>query len=274
VPEHLNIARVSRHGRVVEHVFTAGHQQWRLPDDGVLQAPRLADYVRLGAQHVLHSADRLCFILGLVLLVQRRREVGYVILALAVGYGLSLLTSRAGWVSPRTPLLEAFVGLLVALVGLAVVLVHAPRRHAIILAWTGCLLLAAVAAASMHASAVALLLLGGATLSAGVLAVSDRRDGQRIFWPVLAVLLGFMDGFVWSAVIEPAQLPQGTQTWMLMGFDLGAILIEAAAVGLLVGAVLLLRARALDRSRALVNDLCAATLAGCGTFWLASRLWA
>ena len=273
-PAHLNIARVQRSGRVVEHVFTAGHQEWALPDDGVLYAPGLAAYLSLGAEHIFHSADRLLFILGLALLIQRRRDVGYIFLALALGYGLSLLISRAGLVSPRVPLAEAFVGLLVALVGMAVVLVRAQRRGVIIAGWTGWLLLAAIGTATMHSSAAALLLLGGAILSAGLLTISDRQEGWRLVWPLLAGLLGFVDGFLWSAVIEPAQLPQGTQTRMLIGVDLGAILIETAVAGLLAGAVLLLRrSRRLEGSRALVTDLCAAGLAGCGTFWLASRLW-
>ena len=272
-PAHLNIARVQRSGRVAEHVFTVGQQQWRLPDDGVPYAPGLAAYLSLGSEHILHSADRLLLILGLALLIQRRRDMGYIVLALALGYGLSLLTSQAGWVSPRVPLVEAFVGLLVALVGMAVILMRAQRRDVIIAGWSGWLLLAAIGTATMHSSAAALLLLGGAILSAGLLTISGRREGWRLVWPLLAALLGFVDGFLWSAVIEPAQLPRGTQTRMLIGVDLGAILIETAVAALLAGGVLLLRSRRLDRSRALVTELCAAGLAGCGTFWLASRLW-
>ncbi len=272
-PDHLNIARIDRDGRVVEHVFTAASQQLQLPDDGMLVAPGLGTWLRMGAQHILHSADRLCFVLGLVLLIRRRRDVGYLILALTIGYGLSMLISRGGWVSPRASLVEAFVGLLVILTALAVVLVRAERRRAIVAGWIGLLLLAAVVTALARHTAAASILVGGAALSAGLFAISVRQESSRFFWPLLAGLLGFVDGFVWASLIEPAQLPQRTQVWMLTGLDLGAVLAASAVAALLAGGLLLLRVRRLESARALINELCTAGLAGCGTFWLASRLW-
>jgi hypothetical protein len=59
---------------------------------------------------------------------------------------------------------------------------------------------------------------------------------------------------------------------MLIGFDLGAVLFDAALVVLVVGTWQLVRGRRFSLPQAALNDVCAAGLSGLGTFWLISRL--
>ena len=131
--------------------------------------------------------------------------------------------------------------------------------------WPALLLLLVLFIALVRAPSAALALLGAAALSAGFLS-------RQLLWPCLVAIFTFLDGFALPAVLGPAQLPQRTQTRMLMGFDLGATLIAMLLIGLVIGAWLLFRARRVMAPRAIVNDMCAAGLCGLGSFWLLTRL--
>jgi hypothetical protein len=264
-PGHVDFARIQMNGQIVAQLFTAQHQQLALPDDRAVSPTSFAAYLRLGLTHVLTTADRWIFLLGALLLVRRRRDVGYLIVAVASGYLLSVLAVSTGWALPRMPRMEAFMGLLVALLGATITQRELHRQPGTRMRWPAILLLLVLCVALVRAPSAALALLGGAALGAGFLS-------RQILWPCLVALFTFLDGFALPAVLGPAQLPQRTQTRMLMGFDLGATLIAVLLIGLMIGAWLLLRARRIVAPRAIVNDVCAACLCGLGSFWLLTRL--
>ena len=85
-------------------------------------------YVRLGWLHLLHSPDRLLVLLGLLLLVRRRIQLGYLAGGLVLGYALALAVGLTGWVIPRMPLLEAFVGFIAVLLLVEIVARNGGRR--------------------------------------------------------------------------------------------------------------------------------------------------
>ena len=265
VPGHVDFARVQMNGHSVAQLFTARHQELALPDTQAVPTTSLAAYLGLGFGHVLTSADRWIFLLGAVLLVRRRQDAAYLVAAVASGYLLSVLVVATGWVLPRVPRTEAFMGLLVALLGAIITRRELPTDSRPALRWPALLLLLVLLAALVRAPAAAWALLGGAALSAGFLS-------WQVLWPCLIAMFTFLDGFALPAVLGPAQLSQRTQVRMLMGFDLGATLIAMLLIALAIGAWLQIRARRVVLPRAIVNDVCAATLCGLGSFWLLMRL--
>jgi hypothetical protein len=270
-PGHVNFARIQVRGRSVEQLFTAQHQQLALPADGAVPAAGFGAYLRLGFTHIMRSPDRWCFVLGLLLLVRRWREVGYVILALAGGYLLAVLLSLTGWVLPRLTPLAAFMGFLVALLGAAIIARESQNTKVTAVGWPTPLLLMVLAVALLRSPQALWTLLGGAAIALGFLMLARSRGDNRLLWPGLVVLFAFLDGFVLPAVQPPAQLPPGLQLRMLVSFDLGAMLFGALLVAAAVVAWLLLRSR-IALPRAAMNDVCAAGLCGLGAFWLLSRL--
>jgi hypothetical protein len=271
-PGHVDFARIQMNGQSSAQLFTAEHQELALPDDRALSPTSFAQYLRLGLRHILSSADRCIFLLGALLLVRGRQDAAYLVAAVVGGYLLSVLVVSTGWVLPRLPRMEAFLGLLVALLGATITQRELHSAAGPALRWPAILLLLVLGVALVRAPAAALALLGGAALSAGFLSCSRCFEGRQILWPCLVAMFTFLDGFVLPAVLGPAQLPQRTQTRMLLGFDLGATLIAVLLIGLVIGAWRLVRARRVFAPRALVNDLCAACLCGLGSFWLLTRL--
>lgn len=271
-PGHINFATIQRHTQSVAQLFTADHRELTLPDDKPLPAAGFGAYLRLGIAHVLHNADRWCFVLGLLLLVSRRRDLGYLVLALAGGYLLALLLAMAGWVLPRLSPLESFIGFLVALLGAVITRRELRSVSAGIMSGPAIVLLLLLVIALLRSPAALFALLGGAAIAMGFLGLSQESDGRPLIWPALGTLFGFLDGFVLPAVLPPAQLPQAQQLQLLAGFDLGAVLLEVLLIGLAVGSWLLLRSRRITLPQALLQDVCAAGLSGLGAFWLLSRL--
>jgi hypothetical protein len=271
-PGHVDFARIQMNGRDIAQLFTAGHQELALPDERAVAPAAFAAYLRLGLRHVATAADHWIVLLGALLLVRRRRDVGYLIVAVAGGYLLSVLVVSTGWVLPRMPRADAFMGLLVALLGAAITQRELGNGAVGATRWPTIALLAVLFIALVRAPAAAPMLLGGAALMAGFLSISRWFDGRQILWPCLIGMFAFLDGFALPAVLGPAKLPQGAQLRMLAGFDLGAILIAMLVIGLVIGAWLLIRGLRVAIARTLVNDVCAACLCGLGTFWLLTRL--
>jgi hypothetical protein len=270
-PAHVNFARIQIRGQTVEQLFTVQHQALSLPDGAAVPAAGLAAYLRLGFSHLIGSAADWCLLLAALLLVRNRREVGYVFLALLSGYLLATAMAATGWVLPRLPLLESFMGMLVALLGAAIAQGEVERPRLISIGWPGLLLLLAVVT-MFRAPWAIWALLGGAVLSAGFLVLSRELGDRPVIWPGLVAVFAFLDGFVLPAVLPPAQLPPWTRLRIMVGFDLGALLFDAMLLAVVMGAWLLLRSRRFVMPRPLVNDFCAAALSGLGTFWLLSRL--
>ncbi|MGH8259753.1 MAG: HupE/UreJ family protein, partial [Steroidobacteraceae bacterium] len=196
VPAHVDFARIEAGGHFTQQIFTAERQQLKIESPAAVQAAGLGAYLRLGALHILHSADRLCLLLAVLLLARRRRDVPWIVAALAAGYGLSWLARGAGLIAPHEALLDAFAGFLVVLCAVAIAIPQLERPRVAIIGWTGLLLLAAVAAAVLRAVQPALLLGGAAGLSAGFLVATHRPGHWRGLWLLPAGVLGFLDGFV------------------------------------------------------------------------------
>lgn len=270
-PGHVDFASIQRRGRSAEQLFTAEQQSLALPEDGTVPSAGSAAYLRLGMGHVMRNANRWCFVLGLLLLLRRRRDLGFLILALTGGYLLALLLATTGWVLPRLTPLESFMGFLVALLGAVLSRRELLRERAAAAAWPSLLLLLVLSLALLRAPSAMFALLGAGAIGTGVLALSGHPEGRVPIWLGLVALFGILDGFALPAVLPPAHLPQRLQLQLLIGFDLGALLIESLLLGLAVAAWLLLRARRRSQPPQLLHDVCAAGLSGLGAFWLLSR---
>ncbi len=73
-------------------------------------------YITLGVDHILHGFDHLLFVLGLLFLVGFRRKLVWTITAFTAAHSISLALSALGWVTLRSPPVEAAIALSIVLV--------------------------------------------------------------------------------------------------------------------------------------------------------------
>lgn len=73
-------------------------------------------YVVLGVEHILTGFDHLAFVLSLLFLVGFRRRLLWTITAFTLAHSLTLALSALGWLSLRSPPVEASIALSILLV--------------------------------------------------------------------------------------------------------------------------------------------------------------
>jgi hydrogenase/urease accessory protein HupE len=73
-------------------------------------------YVALGIEHILSGIDHLLFVIGLLFLVGFRRRLVGTITAFTLAHSLTLACSVLGWVTLRSPPVEASIALSIVLV--------------------------------------------------------------------------------------------------------------------------------------------------------------
>src|SRR5262245_29938815 len=78
--------------------------------------PVVADYTRLGVEHILTGFDHLLFVVALTLLVRRRRPLVITITAFTVAHSLTLAATVLGLVTVPTAPVEAAIALSIVLV--------------------------------------------------------------------------------------------------------------------------------------------------------------
>lgn len=73
-------------------------------------------YVALGIEHILEGVDHLLFVFGLLFLVGFQRRLVWTITAFTIAHSLTLASAALGWLTLRSPPVEASIALSIVLV--------------------------------------------------------------------------------------------------------------------------------------------------------------
>lgn len=106
-------------GQISVHTLTkgqAGVQLFGSADDQRGWSEIAWTYTTLGVDHILHGFDHLLFVLGLLFLVGFRRRLVWTITAFTAAHSMSLALSALGWVTLRSPPVEAAIALSIVLI--------------------------------------------------------------------------------------------------------------------------------------------------------------
>jgi hydrogenase/urease accessory protein HupE len=101
------------------YTLTAGQptvQLYGAADDQRGMGEVAAAYVTLGVEHILSGFDHLLFVLGLLFLVGFNRRLVWTITAFTAAHSLTLALSALGWLTLRSPPVEASIALSIMLV--------------------------------------------------------------------------------------------------------------------------------------------------------------
>lgn len=267
MPQHIDYADIEENGASISRLFTAQRRQIDLAVDDASE--RVGTYVALGASHIVLSFERICFLLGLLLLVRHGRDWLIAATGLVLGTGVSIAIPLLHLV-PNMPSVDSTLSLLVALCALQWMARHdkSPGRVALTVAITLTLLGAAAWRLNREAGWA---LWGSGIFSGSLLMVAPRR--KALLLGVLPFLFGALDGVVLWGDFSQLHLWRGPSPSTLLFFNGGSLLMELGIMALLYAVTVgLRRIRRPAASDGVTADFAATVLAGLGAFWALAQL--
>lgn len=279
-PSHIHFVRLHEVGRrVVERVLSRSAPRWELPGTGSAGSPprpvgsSLGSYVLLGIRHIASGSDHLVFLLGLLLLATRVRDVLTIVTGFTVGHSITLALAALGRVHPEARAVEALIGLSIALVAAENAWLLSGRSRAVPL-----FVLSALAAMGLLAAggigAVPPLAFAGLALFCacyfGLLERVPRPDRLRF---AIAFCFGLIHGFGFAGVLTEVALPRARLLPALLGFNAG---VEIGQLAVVVAVWPLLAGLARWRRGAvhrLAMEVGSGAVCALGVFWLVSRAY-
>src|SRR5271170_4657003 len=263
VASHTNFAQVQNaaSGEFIEQLITLEHQ-WVDVTGGEgsrLKSARFIEFVRMGVMHIFTGLDHMSFMLGLVLISRRLRDLLFVVTGFTLGHSLTLALAVTGILRPNAQYIDALVALTIALIGAENIGDATHRPLPVALSLAGMLfLLAACKAFGLGVSLPTMMLIGGGIFSASYLMLTGRmRDAGRVRL-LVTLVFGLIHGFGFASNLLEMRLPTNRLAELLVGFNLG---VEIGQVTVVLGALAVVWAMTrlrLSVPRPLFTDLAAA----------------
>jgi hypothetical protein len=275
VASHTNFAQVQNAatGEFTEQLLTYEHQRVEVTGGAGsrLKTARFFEFVQMGMMHIFTGVDHMSFLLGLVLISRRLRDLVFVVTGFTIGHSLTLVLAVTGVLRPHAEYIDALVALTIALIGAENIVVQSKKSKLVAFAAGLCLVLMAVFRWFGWGDLPELLLLGAALFTTNYLMISGSLADAGRVRILITLVFGLVHGFGFAADLLQLQLPPERLAELLVGFNLG---VEVGQLTLVLAAtllVLLLRRYQLVLPRPIVVDVAAAFLVGLGVFWFVSR---
>ena len=276
VPSHVSLAQIqTADGNLIQQLFTKDHQTLQTSgrDENMRDAGFLK-YVQMGIMHIFTGVDHMSFLLGLVLISRRLRDLVFVVTGFTIGHSATLALAVTGIIRPHAEFIDALVALTIAMIGAENIAVATRRPGIVGLSVGGALLLMAAGSYAGLGGLPALLLLGAGLFAANYLMLSGQlRDAARLRM-VVTVVFGLIHGFGFAADLLELRLPSAQLLSILLGFNLGVEVGQLSLVLLALGLVAVLVRVRLAAPRPIVVDALSAGLVGLGTYWFIARSYA
>ncbi|MEO9130882.1 MAG: HupE/UreJ family protein [Sphingomonas sp.] len=274
VSTHIDLAQIQfQNGDFVEQLFTANAQTLDLKAS---QGGELADagflrFVEMGIMHIFTGVDHMSFLLGLVLISRRLRDLIFVVTGFTIGHSLTLGLAVTGLLRPHGEYIDALVALTIALIGIENIVVTLKKPNKLALAAGGFLLVMAALRLLGYGSLPPLLLLGAAIFTGCYLLISGHLQDTGRLRMVVTMVFGLIHGFGFAADLLENRLPREKLAEILVGFNLGVEIGQLTIVLLVTGIVVLARRMRFATPRAITTDVLASWLVGLGMFWFIGR---
>jgi hypothetical protein len=278
VATHTNFAQIrDAGGNLVEQLFTQDHPSLDLGGEGALtrlESAGFLEYVTMGIMHIFTGVDHQAFLLGLVLISRRLRDLVFVVTGFTLGHSLTLALAVTGVIRPHAEYIDALVGLTIALIGAENIIANTRRPLPVALGVGGLLMVMAAGRGLGFGGLPLLIFLGSGLFAANYLMVSGRlRDAARLRI-VVTLVFGLIHGFGFASNLLEMRPPAGRLAELLVGFNLGVELAQLAFVGAVLLLVLGLGRLRIGLPRRPVTDVAASFLVGLGMYWFVLRSYA
>ena len=119
VPSHVSLAQIqTSDGHFIQQLFTRD-MQIVMPagkDEGMRRAGFFR-YVQMGIMHIFTGVDHMSFLLGLVLISRRLRDLVFVVTGFTIGHSATLALAVTGIIRPHAEFIDALVALTIVMIG-------------------------------------------------------------------------------------------------------------------------------------------------------------
>ncbi len=274
IPSHVDYAQVvTTNNDFVEQMFTADQQALPGSTEGQnpLQNAGFLTYIWLGIHHIWTGVDHMSFLLGLILISRRLRDLAFVVTGFTLGHSVTLALAVTGLIRPHPEYIDALIALTIMMIALENIADTTGKPLLVALGIGGTLFAMAAIKALGFGGLPVLLLLGAGLFGANYMMISGRLQDAARLRVVVTVVFGLIHGFGFAATLLEMQLPTGKLAELLFGFNTG---VEIGQLSLVVGVLALVAILAklkLTLPRPIVVDVCSAILVCIGMFWFISR---
>jgi hypothetical protein len=275
VASHTDFAQIQTdEGAFIEQLITKDQQTLEVSANALnpLQNAGFLEFMQMGIMHIFTGVDHMSFMLGLVLISRRVRDLLFVVTGFTIGHSLTLGLAVTGVLRPEAQYIDALVALTIALIG-AENLGDSTHKPLFVALGMGGIMFVMALAQYLGAPVTMpmLLLIGGGLFSANYLMMTGHmRDAARVRL-VMTLVFGLIHGFGFASNLLEMKLPSGRLMELLLGFNLG---VEVGQVTVVMSAVLvayLLVKLRLGVPRPILTDIAASFLVGEGLYWFLGR---
>jgi hypothetical protein len=275
VESHTDFAQIQTdRGDFIEQLITKDQQTLDVGASvaSPLQNAGFLEFMQMGIMHIFTGVDHMSFMLGLVLISRRVRDLLFVVTGFTLGHSLTLGLAVTGILRPEAQYIDALVALTIALIG-AENLGDSTHKPLFVALAMGGIMFAMALGQYLGAPVTMpmLLLIGGGLFSANYLMLTGHlRDAARVRL-VMTLVFGLIHGFGFASNLLEMKLPSGRLMELLLGFNLG---VEVGQVTVVMGAILvayLLVKLRLGVPRPILTDVAASFLVGEGLYWFVGR---
>ena len=278
-PEHVHFATFRTAGHLKQRIFTEANLVWQLTQSDSAQpgtansSTSFRSYIRLGMTHIATGYDHVAFLLALLLICRRFKDIVFAVSGFTIGHSITLALGVLGIVQPNMSAIEATIGLTIALV--AMEHGYLKRRSALGLASLIGIVLLAMAVLSINqvGQVSVSILFGLAVFSFCYLLLSHDLQGHGSLRVLMTVLFGLVHGLGFAGAFIDSGLPPDRLAALLLGFNIGVEIGQLALIVLMLVAFFLLKRRYPARTLFRLNDVFAAGLCGLGVFLLVHRTY-
>jgi hypothetical protein len=277
VPSHTDFAQISQAGHdFVEQLFVNDTRQIDVGGPSSEQALRNAGffkYVQMGIMHIFTGVDHMSFLVGLVLLSKRTKDLLFVVTGFTIGHSCTLALAVTGILRPHAEYIDALVAFTIAMVGAENIAVATGKPGIVAAGMGGMLLLMALGKMLGLGGLPALLTLGAGIFAANYLMISGHLANAARVRLVVTLVFGLIHGFGFAAGLLEMKLPTDKLAELLFGFNIGVEVGQISVVLTVLGLAALLVKLGLGMPRRLVVDLASAALVGIGLYWFLGRAY-
>jgi hypothetical protein len=274
-PSHVHYARIAiDDGLPRELLFTEEKREQTVRArisqmDSFYRA--FVQYLELGVEHIFGGADHIAFLLALLLLFRRLRDLVWVVSGFTVGHSITLSLAALGLVVPDVSVVEAMIGFTIALVAAENIgaITGTNRQFGYGLAIV--LLTMALVSLVWGRGLPLLALCGLLIFTLAYMPLSGDKQFAIRMRPLLTLVFGMIHGFGFASVLVEIGLPQDRLLAALAGFNIGVELGQVVIVSTVWFSSRWIIKSGLVRSYRTAFDSVSAALCGLGLFWFVSR---